>query len=206
MTATTDPVSSHGRQHTDLHGSVPMILTYTLSGTDMASFDIEGATGQLQTKAKLDYETKNSYMVTVTATDPNGASASIDVTIKVTDMNEAPEILQSGLAISGQSSINYAENGTDEVATYTASGPDAASATWLLSGDDARDFYISGAGVLTFRSSPDYEAPADADTNNVYMVTVKAYDRTRTYMAERSVTVTVTDEDEGPGDKRSEQH
>ena len=41
------------------------------------------ATGQLQTKAKLDYEAKNSYMVTVTATDPNGLSATIDVTIKV---------------------------------------------------------------------------------------------------------------------------
>ena len=100
-----------------------------------------------------------------------------NVTVTVTDEDE-------GLSISGPSSINYAENGTDEVATYTAYGPDAASATWSLSGADARDFYISGAGVLTFRSSPDYEAPADADTNNEYMVTVNAYDRTRTYMDE----------------------
>ena len=158
------------------------LLTYSLSGSDAGSFSITSDTaandagrgGQISVKSgvKLDHEDKATYMVRVTATDPGNLSASIDVTIMVTDMNEAPEIVQSGLAISGQSSIRYAENGTDKVATYTASGPDAASATWLLSGDDARDFSISATGgVLTFRSSPDYEAPADADTNNVYMVT-----------------------------------
>ena len=44
-------------------------LTYGLSGQDAGSFDIDTATGQLMTKAALDYETKSSYMVTVTATD-----------------------------------------------------------------------------------------------------------------------------------------
>ena len=61
-------------------------LTYTLGGTDAASFNIVRTTGQLQTKADLDYETKASYDVTVTATDGNTASDSIDVTITVTDV------------------------------------------------------------------------------------------------------------------------
>ena len=53
-------------------------LTYTLSGTDAASFDIISATGQLQTKAALDHETKDSYTVIVTATDEAGLfSASV---------------------------------------------------------------------------------------------------------------------------------
>ena len=52
----------------------------------------------MQTKAKLDYETKKSYMVTVTATDSDGLSASIDVTIKVTDVDEAPEIAGEDIA------------------------------------------------------------------------------------------------------------
>ena len=69
-------------------------LTYTLGGTDMASFDIVRSSGQLETKAKLDYETKKSYMVMVTATDPDGASASIDVTIKVTNVDEEPMIMR----------------------------------------------------------------------------------------------------------------
>ena len=71
-------------------------LTYTLGGADMASFDIEDTTGQLMTKAALDYEapadadTDNAYEVTVTASDGNAADdATIAVTITVTDMGLA---------------------------------------------------------------------------------------------------------------------
>ena len=171
-------------------------LTYTLSGTDAASFGIDRATAQLTTKAKLDYETKNSYMVTVTATDPNGASASIDVTIMVMDVDEAPKIIVGGLAISGSASVSYAENGTDPVETYTLAGPNAATATWMrLGGDDAGDFRISSDGALTFARTPDYETPADADENNVYLVTLNARDSERN-TATRDVVVTVTNVDD----------
>ena len=63
-------------------------LTYALGGTDTASFDIDTATGQLMTKEALDYETKVSYSVTVTASDSGGLSDSIDVTITVTNEDE----------------------------------------------------------------------------------------------------------------------
>ena len=170
------------------------VLTYTLGGVDAASFDITDGTGQLVTKADLDYETKQSYTVTVTATDPSGLSATVTVTIEVAPLNEAPEIMRGGLVISGMSSIDYAENGMGAVGrTYTASGPDAATATWTLGGDDAGDFMFSG-GMLTFRSSPDYENPMDADMDNVYMVTIMADDGT--YMDTHDVMVRVTDVDE----------
>ena len=65
-------------------------------------------------------------MVTVTATDPNGLSASIDVTIKVTGVDEAPKIIVGGLVVTGTGDIDYAENGMGMVATYSAAGPDAA--------------------------------------------------------------------------------
>ena len=68
-------------------------LTYALGGTDMASFAIDPATGQLMTKAALDYEipadadTDNNYEVTVTASDGNTADdATIAVTITVTNV------------------------------------------------------------------------------------------------------------------------
>ena len=70
-------------------------LTYTLRGTDMASFEIDAATGQLMTKAALDYEkpadadADNAYEVAVTASDGNAAEATIAVTITVTDMGLA---------------------------------------------------------------------------------------------------------------------
>ena len=177
--------------HPDLHAE---------SGTDAASFSIDRSDrpdhGVQRPRTKLDYETKNSYMVTVTATDPDGLSASIDVTIKVTDVDEAPEIIVGGLAISGPSSASYAENGTDLlVATYTLAGPNAATASWMrLGGDDAGDFMFIG-GVLSFRSSPDYEAPADKDTNNVYLVTLTARDSEYT-ATPRNVVVTVTNVDD----------
>ena len=60
-------------------------LTYSLGGQDAASFDINPATGQLMTRAALDFETKTSYRVVVKATDPSAASVTITVTITVTD-------------------------------------------------------------------------------------------------------------------------
>ena len=66
-------------------------LTYTLGGTDAASFAIEETTGQLKTKDTLNYEAKPSYTVTVTATDSSGLSATITVTVTVTSVNEPPQ-------------------------------------------------------------------------------------------------------------------
>ena len=170
------------------------ILTYSLGGDDADSFSIHRATAQLSTKVALDYEMRDTYTVTVTATDPSGLSATITVTIKVTPVDEAPIIMIGGLAISGQSNVGYAENGTDAVATYTAAGPESDSATWSLSGDDARLFSITAGGELSFRAAPDFEMQADADTNNVYMVTIEADDGTNTNSF--NVTVRVTNVDE----------
>ena len=58
-------------------------LVYTLGGPDAESFAIDSATGQLMTSAALDYETKSEYTVEVTATDDDGATATIRVTIMV---------------------------------------------------------------------------------------------------------------------------
>ena len=187
-------------------GTTPETLTYTLGGPDAASFTIGRGDAQISTKADvaLDKETKETYTVTVTATDPSGETATITVTITVTNVDEAPEITVGGLAISGTTRVDYAEDRRDAVATYRASGPDAAMATWSLDGDDAGDFRISSAGVLTFRTSPDFEDSAD---DNVYMVTVKADDGT--YMDTHDVTITVTGMDESvvqPGQTLEERY
>ena len=163
-------------------------LTYALSGTDAESFAIDSDTGQLMTLAALDYETKATYSVTVTASDSGGLSASIDVTITVTDVDEAP-------VIAGDAAPNYAENGTGPVATYSATDPESATITWSLEGDDAADFEISAGGVLTFNDPPDYEMPGDADEDNAYEVTAVASDG-ESNAGTRDVTVKVTNVDE----------
>ena len=134
---------------------------YLLGGDDMTSFYIaEEATidvgttterneaadaGQIWVGArtKLDYEGKDTYTVEVTATDTYGATDSADVTINVTDVDEAPTIVVGALAISGPPTKDYAENGTGAVDTYTAVGPHADLAGWSLEGADA--------GAFTFR-------------------------------------------------------
>ncbi len=68
-------------------------LTYSLGGDDAMYFTIDTSTGQIMVGegTMLDYETTMSYMVTVTVNDGSGApnsSASIDVTISVTDVDE----------------------------------------------------------------------------------------------------------------------
>ena len=172
------------------------IVTHTLSGADAGSFTIDRGTGQIKVAAgvKLDRETKDTYTVVVTATDPSNMSSSIMVTIKLTNVPEGPKIMVGGLGIGGRSSVTYEENGTDYVGMYTASGPNSDMATWSLSGDDASAFSISNDGMLTFRSSPDYENPTDMNMDNVYMVTIMADDGT--YMDTHDVMVMVTNEDE----------
>ena len=160
-------------------------LTYTLGGPDASSFGIIATSGQLQTKAPLDYESKSSYTVTVTATDPSNAKDVITITITVTNVDETP-------VVTAGPSIKYAENGIGTVATYAATDPEGTAITWSLSGVDSGPFSISSAGALTFNTPPDYEDPADADMDNVYLVTVEASDGTVTGALE--VTVTVTDE------------
>ena len=61
-------------------------LTYTLEGEDAASFDIDAATGQLRTKAPLDYETKTSYTLTARVEDRRGRSDAMEVTVNVTNV------------------------------------------------------------------------------------------------------------------------
>ena len=159
-------------------------LIHKLSGDDAAAFEIDNS-GQIKTAKKLDHETKSSYTVTVTATDPSGASASIVVNITVTDADDAATV-----TLVGGNSIEYAENGTGPAATFEASDQDGDPVSFSLNGADAGDFEISADGALSFKSSPNFESPADADGDNVYMVTVNASGGSTT------VAVTVTNEDE----------
>ena len=67
-------------------------LTYTLGGTDAASFEIVSTSGQIQTKAGVtyDHEAKSNYTVTVTASDGKGGTDDATVTINVNDLAEPP--------------------------------------------------------------------------------------------------------------------
>src|SRR5215210_219721 len=67
----------------------------------------------------------------------------------------------------------------------------AYSLAYSLSGTDAALFDISSTGAVTFKSSPNFEAPADANGDNQYQVTVHANDGVND--TPLAVTITVTD-------------
>ena len=168
------------------------LLEYSISDTTNFSVDNNG---QITTKVKLDYETKSSYTVVVTAVDPSGATGSTNVNITVTDEDD-PAV------ISGDDKYSYAENGTDAVATFTATDQDGDAIEWTLGGVDAGVFEIDeDSGVLSFKDSPNFEGAKDEDENdkdlgdqgagdNKYQVTVKAS------KGDHEVEVEVTDVDE----------
>ena len=76
-------------------------LTYSLSGVDASSFTFNSVSGQISTAAALDFETKNAYELTVSASDGQGGAGSIAVTIRVTNVNEPPDRMARPTAAGG---------------------------------------------------------------------------------------------------------
>ena len=180
-------------------GTMADMATWTLEGEDAESFMLEGTgmSRMLKFSSAPDYEapadadSDNTYMVTIKAS-AGGEMEMVDVTVMVTDVDELGELTPDM-----DSPISHPENSMDTVATYTVTGTMADMATWTLEGDDAESFMLDGTGMsrmLKFSSAPDYEAPADADSDNTYMVTVKASAGGEMKMVD--VTVMVTDVDE----------
>ncbi len=105
--------------------------------------------------------------------------------------NTPPVIMSDGGG--GTSAINVAENLT-AVTTVTATDADlqAQTLTYSISGGaDAAKFTInSSTGALRFVTAPNYEAPTDAGTNNVYDVTVQVSDGS--LIDTQAIAVTVT--------------
>ena len=141
-------------------------------------------------EAPKDESRDNRYSFSITAYDGNPpgrqrpGQTSFSVSVIVEDVEE----------ISGPITVDYPENGAGPVATYTVNDPRGPSIAWSLDGDDSGLFRISSIGVLTFRASPNYEARADDDGNNVYLVTVKAVHGSQTNMLHVAVIVTNVNE------------
>ena len=194
-------------------------LRWSLRGADGAKLQLSGSR-VLSFKAKPDYEMPtdtnkdNVYMVTVRASDGTKYADRM-VKVTVTDVNEGPEI-------TGKDRVNYAENGEDPVATFTAEDPEGVTPIhWsvptdlsadeidgIVDADDADngDFTIDKDGVLKFNiedtndgsspGSPDFENGQGSVTGetNTYKVVVVASDlETGGVRGYHKVTVKVTE-------------
>ncbi len=121
-------------------------LTYGIDTTHNNKFEIDRDSGQLRvgSAANLDHETKDSYNLTVTATDPSTASASQIVTITIEDVNEPPVANEDSTTIREDSptSITVLANDMDpEKADLMVTAPDRTSHATLIVQSDGTILY-----------------------------------------------------------------
>jgi len=125
-------------------------LTYSLSGSDAAAFDIS-STGVVTLKASADFETKSSYSFNVVVSDGDLTDTQA-VTVTVGNVAGEAPVFTSGTTAS------IAENSPIATVVYDANVT-GANATFALTGADAAAFSINPTtGEVTFKASPDYEA------------------------------------------------
>ena len=155
-------------------------LTYHLGGTHRGSFSIDSSTGQLRTRSALNYETRNSYTVAVTARDPSNASASITVTITVNDVDEPGDV-----------SLSSSQPRARVPFTATVTDPDGgiSSESWQWKRSTSQDSgytNIPGANAATY-------TPADGDVGKYLRAAVSYTDNLGPGNAEKATTQTVRD-------------
>ena len=139
-------------------------LTYTLDGTDAASFDLDDSTAQITVGSStfLDYETKASYSVTVTATDTFSATDTVTVTIEVVDVREAGILGRVVFTIGHGSPFGYVSGsyGTLDSGTFPGAlfGDGNSRAVDSIYEDDDGYWYFSYSGGLADDWLDDQEA------------------------------------------------
>ena len=180
-----------------LEGDSPVAVAHGGDYTDMGVSGVRGGetlatviTGPDGATA-LDTDTAGDYLYTYTATDRAG-NVSNTLTRAVT-VGEAPPV------VTPPATPIMVDENTAAVHTFiatTAATDGRTIASFALAGDDAGDFSITNAGVLTFDPTPDFEAPTDANTDNDYEITVTATDSEGSTSAAVTVTVSVANVDE----------
>jgi hypothetical protein len=172
-----------------LSGGANASASLTLSGSQA---QINSALASLSYQGALDFNGADS--LTVLATDALGYSSSNTVALTVNAVNDAPVITSNGGG--NTANVNVAEN-TVAVTSVTSTDVDGGTPVYSVGGADAARFNINAStGVLSFVTAPNFEAPTDADGNNIYNVTVQVFDGSLT--SSQAVAVTVTNVNEAP--------
>ena len=178
-------------------------VTFSIEGgADAALFQIDPSTGVVSFINAPDYENPldsdgdNDYDIVLRISD-GSLVEDRNVVVRVTDVaegstNNAPAFTN----VTEGENINVAEN-TTFVGDANGVDPDGDDVTFsIVGGDDSGLFSIDpSTGVVTFITAPDFEAPSDANGDNVFSLTLRISDGT--LFQDRDITVTVSDVDEG---------
>jgi hypothetical protein len=188
---------------TDVDGGAPSYAI--VGGADAALFSINTATGALSFVGAPDFEAptdaggNNIYDVTVQVADGNGGFDTQLISVAVTGVNDnAPVITSHGGGASAALSVAENSNAVAVIAALDLDLPTQALTYGIAGGADAAQFTINpSTGLLRFNVAPNFEAPGDADGNNVYDVTVQVTDGGGGFDSQ-AIGVTVTNVNEAP--------
>tara|TARA_X000000950_G_C13846176_1_gene632453 strand:+ start:441 stop:1568 length:1128 start_codon:yes stop_codon:yes gene_type:complete len=182
----------------DLKGSISsgiISLNWTAGDNTETAYDVQrknssdGSFASIGTPTAESYEDStiakgNSYWYRVFATNANGTSVGSNV-IQISYLNTPPS-----MNLSSTISVN---EGVTEVVNVGATDADGDSLTYTLGSqdpsNDATNFSISTAGVISFNSAPDWENPSDYNTDNIYTINVSVSDGTETVIQDISIVV-----------------
>ena len=107
-----------------------------------------------------------------------------------------PNPANSPPAFQNQGPVSVPENSAGTIHTALATDPDGDPLTFSISaGADQARFRITAAGALSFADPPDFENPADADGNNVYLLQIAVSDGRTSTVQDFVVNVTNTGPD-----------
>ncbi|XP_021371826.1 cadherin-23-like isoform X5 [Mizuhopecten yessoensis] len=170
------------------HEVVSYVITaVTNSGSSV--FAVDATSGSITLASTLDYETTTSYVISITATDGGGTTATGSVTVSVTDANDNSPIFSPSAYV-----VEMAEStaASATVVTLTCADADAADTVSysIASGNTGSKFSVTAAGEITLAATIDY----DTETT-FYTLSVEATDSTTTATATVKITVTGTNED-----------
>ncbi|WP_273829677.1 beta strand repeat-containing protein, partial [Pseudomonas sp. SBT1-2] len=153
------------------------------------SIDTGGAWTYVADSAHNEFAAGTTYTDTFAVSSADGTLTS--VTVHIAGSNDLPTITSNGGGTTA--SINLEEN-TAAVTTVAATDADLPAQILsysIVGGADAAKFSIvTSTGALSFISAPNFEAPTDSGTNNVYDVIVRASDGT--LFDDQAIVVTVT--------------
>jgi hypothetical protein len=171
---------------------------FTPGGNAGGRFAINSATGAITVNQGnlIDYENNAQHVVVVRVTDQGGLALEKSFFVNVADANDAPVITSNGGGTSAVAAVN--EN-VSLVTTVLANDPDIGDTVTysIVGGADAGRFTINAVtGTLTFVTPPNYEAPTDADGNNIYELVVRASDGLLSDT--QAISITVNDANDPP--------
>jgi len=155
------------------------VLALTLTGTDASSFDLSSS-NQLTFKVAPDYETKNSYSLTFSLTDGT-ETVTKAISINIRNLNDIAPV------ISSTTSFTIAEN-SSAIGTLSIIDPEGGTYTFTTGGTDGSLINISSAGVMTFKTAPDFE------TKTAYSFTVSVSDGVNSSTKTFDISITNIDE------------